>query len=78
MEVRVWTQNQVLSDICLTLFHTYCKKIRDNKEFWNQVERYINRHTDAKFTHGICPDCAKELYGNADDKVNEDQKKKNI
>jgi len=37
-----------------------CKKIRDDKGFWNQVEGYISEHTDAKFTHGICPDCAKE------------------
>jgi PAS domain S-box-containing protein len=54
-----------------------CKKIRDDKGFWNQVEGYISEHTDAKFTHGICPDCAKELYGDVYDKVNEDQKKKN-
>jgi PAS domain S-box-containing protein len=53
-----------------------CKKIRDDKGFWNQVEGYISEHTDAKFTHGICPDCAKELYGDVYDIVNEDQKKK--
>ena len=40
-----------------------CKKIRDDQGFWSQVEGYISQHTDAKFTHGICPDCAKELYG---------------
>ena len=40
-----------------------CKKIRDDQGFWNQVEGYISQHTDAKFTHGICPDCARELYG---------------
>ena len=40
-----------------------CKKIRDDKGFWNQVEGYISQHTDVKFTHGICPDCAKKLYG---------------
>jgi PAS domain S-box-containing protein len=39
-----------------------CKKIRDDKGFWGQVEKYISDHTDAKFSHGICPDCAKELY----------------
>jgi PAS domain-containing protein len=36
-----------------------CKKIRDDEGYWNQVEQYIAKHTDAKFTHGICPDCAK-------------------
>jgi PAS domain S-box-containing protein len=39
-----------------------CKKIRDDKGFWNQVEKYISDHTEARFSHGICPDCAKELY----------------
>ncbi|MDP2886585.1 MAG: PAS domain S-box protein [Ignavibacteria bacterium] len=39
----------------------HCKKIRDDKGYWNQLEKYILEHTDAKLTHGICPDCAK-LY----------------
>ncbi len=34
-----------------------CKKIRDDEGYWSQVEQYIGKHTDAKFTHGICPDC---------------------
>ncbi len=39
-----------------------CKKIRDDRGYWNQLEIYITQHTDAVFTHGICPDCAaKEL-----------------
>jgi len=40
-----------------------CKKIRDDKGYWNQIETYIMDHTGADFSHGICPDCAKELYG---------------
>jgi PAS domain S-box-containing protein len=39
----------------------HCKKIRDDKGYWNQLEKYIVEHTDAKLTHGLCPDCA-ELY----------------
>ncbi len=39
-----------------------CKKIRDDKGFWNQVEDYIRDHTEAEFTHGLCPDCANKLY----------------
>jgi len=39
-----------------------CKKIRDDKGYWNRIEQYIAHRTDAKFTHGICPDCKKELY----------------
>jgi hypothetical protein len=40
-----------------------CKKIRDDEGFWSQVEGYISAHSDAKFTHGICPECAKKYYG---------------
>jgi HAMP domain-containing protein len=40
-----------------------CKKIRDDKGYWNQIETYIMEHSEADFSHGICPDCAKELYG---------------
>jgi PAS domain S-box-containing protein len=41
-----------------------CKKIRDDKGFWNQVEGYIQEHTNAIFSHAICPDCYEKLYGN--------------
>ncbi|MCX8064158.1 MAG: PAS domain-containing protein [Candidatus Hydrogenedentes bacterium] len=40
-----------------------CKRIRDDAGYWQDVEIYIRRHSDAEFTHGICPKCAKELYG---------------
>lgn len=39
-----------------------CKKIRDDKGSWHQLEAYIHDHTDAKFSHGLCADCAKKLY----------------
>lgn len=39
-----------------------CKKIRDDKGYWNQIEGYIQQHSDAQFSHGICPDCIKKLY----------------
>ncbi|MDA3896052.1 MAG: response regulator [Desulfobacteraceae bacterium] len=39
-----------------------CKKIRDDKGYWKQVETYICEHTDAHFSHGICPDCLKAHY----------------
>jgi hypothetical protein len=35
----------------------YCKKIRDDMESWQQLERYICEHSDAKFSHGVCPEC---------------------
>jgi len=40
----------------------YCKKIRDDKGYWNQIELYIREHSSANFTHSICPDCAKDNY----------------
>ncbi|MFC1524589.1 PAS domain S-box protein [Thermodesulfobacteriota bacterium] len=39
-----------------------CKQIRDDKGYWNQIESYIGAHSEAQFSHGICPDCAKKLY----------------
>ena len=39
-----------------------CKKIRDDKGYWNQIESYIHDHSDAEFTHGMCPECLKRLY----------------
>lgn len=44
-----------------------CKKIRDDKGFWNQIESYIRDHSEAEFSHGICPECAKKLYPNDED-----------
>jgi len=38
----------------------YCKKIRDDSGYWSQLEAYIRDHSDANFSHGICPDCMKE------------------
>lgn len=51
-----------------------CKKIRDDKGYWNQLETYIQCHTDTKFSHGICPECTEKLYGKEflyDDFLNE-------
>ena len=39
-----------------------CKKIRDDTGYWTQIEGYIKDHSEAEFTHSICPDCAKRLY----------------
>jgi len=39
-----------------------CKKIRDDKGYWTRIESYISQHSQAVFSHGICPDCAKKLY----------------
>ncbi len=36
---------------------SYCRKIRDDENYWESVEGYISRHTKSRFSHGICPDC---------------------
>jgi PAS domain-containing protein len=43
-----------------------CKKIRDDKGYWNQIETFIRDHSEAEFSHGICPDCARILYPDLD------------
>jgi PAS domain S-box-containing protein len=40
---------------------SYCRKIRDDENFWHTVEVYISRHTASRFTHGICPSCMTKL-----------------
>ena len=45
-------QLQGLLPIC-----AYCKKVRDDKDYWHQVESYVSQHADVQFSHGICPDC---------------------
>jgi phosphoserine phosphatase RsbU/P len=49
-------QLQGLLPIC-----SYCKKIRDDQNYWHQVESYVGKHTDARFSHGICPDCTEKF-----------------
>ena len=39
-----------------------CKKIRDDKGYWNQIEEYIRHRSEAEFSHGLCPECSRKLY----------------
>ena len=39
-----------------------CKKIRDDQGYWNHVEAYIESHSEATFSHGMCPECGKQWY----------------
>jgi PAS domain S-box-containing protein len=48
-----------------------CKKIRDDKGYWSEVELYISEHTETVFSHGICPDCEKKAYEDLEDLTNE-------
>jgi hypothetical protein len=45
---------------------TSCKKIRDDKGYWNQIESFIRDRSEVEFSHGVCPDCAKKLYPDMD------------
>ena len=45
---------------------SYCKKIRDDKGYWNQIETYIRDHSEAEFSHSICEECAKKYYPELD------------
>jgi phosphoserine phosphatase RsbU/P len=47
---------QGLLPICL-----YCKKIRDDRNYWQQLDKYVAAHTDTQFSHGICPDCYEKV-----------------
>jgi PAS domain-containing protein len=46
-----------------------CKKIRDDKGYWNNVESYLQHHTDARFSHGLCPECIRKNYPDMADEV---------
>ena len=49
---------------------SYCRKVRDDKEYWHNIEVYLTEHVKTKFTHGICPECAAQLDSNGDLKPN--------
>ena len=59
---------------------SHCKRIRDDNSKWQRLESYISTHSEAEFTHGICPDCARNVYGMSDDEIaeirNAERKKK--
>ena len=45
----------------------HCKKIRDDRGYWNRIETFIRERSDAEFTHGICPDCARKFFPDDED-----------
>jgi PAS domain-containing protein len=62
------TELQGLLPICCS-----CKKIRDDQGYWNQVEKFIQKHSEAEFTHSYCPECIEKLFPQFADKVNSDK-----
>jgi DNA-binding response OmpR family regulator len=63
-------QLQGLLPIC-----SYCKKIRDDQNYWQQVESYIAEHSQAQFSHSICPDCYEKLVKPELDQLRRQQRK---
>jgi PAS domain S-box-containing protein len=51
-----------------------CKKIRDDSGYWSQIEVYIGEHSDAEFSHGICPECIESLYPEFRGKIDNPEK----
>jgi PAS domain S-box-containing protein len=51
-----------------------CKKIRNDQGYWEQIENYIRDHSEATFSHGLCPDCLKSLYPEINKKLTEQRK----
>ncbi len=41
---------------------SFCKNIRNDRGYWEQIDAYLTKHSEAQFTHGICPECARKLY----------------
>ena len=45
---------------------SYCRKIRDDEDYWHTVESYVSKHTDTRFSHGICPECYEKVVAEMD------------
>lgn len=58
-------QVKALSGIIPICMH--CKNIRDDNGYWSRLEQFITEHSEAQFSHGLCPSCAAEHYSNLDD-----------
>lgn len=56
---------------------SFCKKIRDDQGYWSQVETYVAEKSEARFSHGLCPDCAGQLYPDIAEDVQKDMEQQN-
>jgi CheY-like chemotaxis protein len=66
-------QLQGLFPIC-----SYCKKIRNDQNYWQQVEDYLSKHSEAQFSHSICPDCYEQCVKPALDKLKQHQRARRV
>jgi hypothetical protein len=67
--VRIRTL-QGLIPIC-----AWCRKVRDDRGYWEQLEKYVVEHSEADFTHGICPECLKKVEAREEKRMEKDRKK---
>ncbi len=78
-------QNRIIADLNETLAKVktlsgllpicaWCKKIRDDQGYWNSVEEYISGHTQAEFSHGMCPACFEKIVAEEDSKESNNSK----
>jgi hypothetical protein len=65
---RTMTHLEGILPICAS-----CKKIRDENGAWHQLEFYISEKSEAEFSHGICPECARRLYADNSDNHNDEE-----
>ena len=64
---RAEAQREVLSGLLPICSH--CKRIRDDSGYWNQVESYVSKHSEAEFSHSLCPSCLLEHYPEHAEKI---------
>ena len=66
LEVRNRELEQAIEDVRtlsgIVPICSFCKQIRDDRGYWNQLEAYLSRHTEARFSHGVCPECARKEF----------------
>ena len=55
---------------------SYCKKIRNDQNYWQKVEGYISDHTDVEFSHGICPDCHAQVMSDLKERRKENEQER--
>jgi hypothetical protein len=53
----------------------WCRKVRDDRGYWEQLEKYVVEHSEADFTHGICPECLKKVEAREEKRMEKDRKK---
>jgi hypothetical protein len=60
-QMKSWKKIKLLEGILPIC--SYCKRIRDEKKAWTQMEEYISDHSEADFSHGLCPECVEKHFG---------------